>query len=691
MPPKIRDRGRLYAQADQFKAALAASETAAADQMLAAWTDSYWGVRRELDGFLAKVAKARAEGVAPGVSWAYQERRLRNVLDETKVQINRYAADASQVTSRQQRSAINAAAAHADRLTRTAVEVSLPGLEATFGRINPADLESMVGFLANGSVLRNHLAATLPAETADAVKAALIHGLATGKSQDWMTRQATRALGISHGRAITIMRTESLRAYRATSKAVYQANRDIVGEWTWHAALDSRCCMGCVAMHGTHHPVDADLDGHPRCRCAMVPRTRSWSDILGPDGDDIPDSRPAIETGEDWFTRQTPSVQRGLMGGQKFDAWQKGEFTLPEVVARTSDPDWGTMRTERSLKAIREGRNANWMDAPVPGPSAPAPAPVAPPVAPTFTHLDDDALMKHFRETKDPNARAEVLRRSKARSAAFAAKEKAELEAARAAAPVIKVQPRPAERPLGPRPATKKSDHYYQHVPKQLKATTDENLANFAASHTDPVVRWEAATEWQRRRAANPSTWEPLDTDAIPRIPGGPVGPDKYGSPEWKADLAKVNPNWQRGEEWQVNCTNTTTSWELRQRGYDVTAKPRPTREGRTTAETSTAWDADVADWSTKGTLRQMHKRMLDEYPEGARGGITVAWKGGGAHIFNWEIHGGKVRWIDGQSNKHGTDLMDFLPRVKGGANVMVERLDHLPLSRLLGDFVSWD
>lgn len=382
MPPKIRDRGRLYAQADQFKAALAASETAAADQMLAAWTDSYWGVRRELDGFLAKVAKARAEGVAPGVSWAYQERRLRNVLDETKVQINRYAADASQVTSRQQRSAINAAAAHADRLTRTAVEVSLPGLEATFGRINPADLESMVGFLANGSVLRNHLAATLPAETADAVKAALIHGLATGKSQDWMTRQATRALGISHGRAITIMRTESLRAYRATSKAVYQANRDIVGEWTWHAALDRRCCMACVAMHGTHHPVDADLDGHPRCRCAMVPRTRSWSDILGPDGDDIPDSRPAIETGEDWFTRQTPSVQRGLMGGQKFDAWQKGEFTLPEVVARTSDPDWGTMRTERSLKAIREGRNANWMDAPVPGPSAPAPAPVAPPATP---------------------------------------------------------------------------------------------------------------------------------------------------------------------------------------------------------------------------------------------------------------------------------------------------------------------
>jgi len=91
----------------------------------------------------------------------------------------------------------------------------------------------------------------------------------------------------------------------------------------------------------------------------MVPDTKSWAQI-DPSLTDLPDTRPTVELGTDWFTRQAPSVQRAMMGPAKFNAWQAGEFDLDAVVARHYDPTWGTMRYERSLRAIRAGRDANY-------------------------------------------------------------------------------------------------------------------------------------------------------------------------------------------------------------------------------------------------------------------------------------------------------------------------------------------
>lgn len=372
MPSKTKNQnGLLYEQAAQFAADLEASQGAAVDQMLAAWTDSYWGTRKDLDAFFAKVAEAQAAGIPTSPAWAFQEQRLKNVLDTTKVQIARYAADASLVTEKAQWSAIQASLKHSEKLAKAAVVQSLPGIDVSMANVNPKNLEHLVGHLANGSVLRNHLELTMPAKAASKVQEALIHGLATGKSQDWMLRKATEALGLSHTRATTILRTESLRAYRAASRANYLANSDVLGGWVWNAHLDARTCLACAIMDGTEHPLDATLDGHPRCRCAMVPRTRSWEDILGADGKGIPDSRPPIRNGKEWLESQSAAVQQAMMGPAKFDAWTHGQITLDDMVARTYSPAWGTMRTERSLVAIQEDRAANWFDV-----SAPLPQPV---------------------------------------------------------------------------------------------------------------------------------------------------------------------------------------------------------------------------------------------------------------------------------------------------------------------------
>ena len=76
MPTRTQN-GLLYEQAAQFAQALETSQTAAVDQMLAAWTDSYWGIRKEMDAFLAKVAEAKAAGIKPSPAWASQQQRLK--------------------------------------------------------------------------------------------------------------------------------------------------------------------------------------------------------------------------------------------------------------------------------------------------------------------------------------------------------------------------------------------------------------------------------------------------------------------------------------------------------------------------------------------------------------------------------------------------------------------------------------
>lgn len=386
MPQQTKHQGAIYDLAALFASELEAGQTAAADQMLAAWTSAYWATRQEIDVLLAKVEAAKAAGQPLSPAWAYQQQRLKNLLATTKTQIHQFAQDASDITSKAQQSAIAAGAAHAAKLGKAAVAESLPGALVTFTEVNPEVLKHAVGFLADGSTLSQHLAATLPHQAAQEVQDALLKGLSLGWGTDRMLREITTGMALSASRATTILRTESLRVYRAASRSTYMANADVLGGWVWNAHLDSRTCLACALMDGTIHPIDAVLDGHPRCRCAMVPRTKSWAE-LGLDG--LEDTRPPVRSGKAWLEDQAPHVQRAMMGPRKFDAWVDGHITLDDMVGRTYSPKWGTMRTTRSLKAIAEERNANWFDSGAPI-QAPAPKPTPQPNMTYAKGLADD-------------------------------------------------------------------------------------------------------------------------------------------------------------------------------------------------------------------------------------------------------------------------------------------------------------
>lgn len=348
-------RDRLLSLARRHANALEAGNADAVRAMRAAWLDAYDAARARLDVLLALVANARADGTEVDRAWLVRVGRMEDVIRVARIELRRYAVVAANATTLQQSVALASASDDAANLVRAALHQA-PTYAAAVQGVNPANLATVVGLLADGSPLAQHLVRTVADDAADALRQTLVRGLTEGRAPARLVEDFTDQVAVSHTRATTLLRTESLRVYRETSRQTYAANPSVVKSWTWVSALDRRTCPACAGMHGTRHPLAETLDGHPRCRCAMVPDTVSYAD-LGLPG--LTDPTP-VPSGLDWMRAMSDADLRTYLGPAKFQAYRAGEFDLPDLVGRHDDPRWGTMRTERSLVSIRSGRHANY-------------------------------------------------------------------------------------------------------------------------------------------------------------------------------------------------------------------------------------------------------------------------------------------------------------------------------------------
>lgn len=184
---------------------------------------------------------------------------------------------------------------------------------------------------------------------ADRVGQIVSAGEDAGKSPVTIAAQISnyfeQAPAIDAERAI---RTLLMYSFRQAALDSYRANDDVVTGWMWSAALDSRCCMSCVAMHGTIHGLDEDLNDHDSGRCAAVPITQPWAQLGFKDGQDLPD----VQSGEDWFAEQDAKTQQAMMGGSAWRAWQDGAFDLSDYPTDYQSDLYGTMRREASLNEL---------------------------------------------------------------------------------------------------------------------------------------------------------------------------------------------------------------------------------------------------------------------------------------------------------------------------------------------------
>jgi SPP1 gp7 family putative phage head morphogenesis protein len=213
------------------------------------------------------------------------------------------------------------------------------GVGVSFTRVSPDALAAIV----ERTTQQIHSATLpLPADVEQAMKKQLIRGIALGENPQ---RTAGRILSATEDRfnggltrALTIARTETLDAHRAATKASEKANKTVLEEWEWHAALNARTCPSCWAKHGTRHPLDEDgPNDHQNGRCARVTITKSWAD-LGFKGIEEPASlTPDAQTE---FNNLTPETQRAIMGGTRLELLQSGKIQWADLSTVKHTDGW---------------------------------------------------------------------------------------------------------------------------------------------------------------------------------------------------------------------------------------------------------------------------------------------------------------------------------------------------------------
>lgn len=346
--------GEIYDAIERFRRDLLSRERAAAREIVRVYGEAWKRIKAELERLHTEYEGMKARGEKPGPDWIYQYNRARAFRNQIERELLEFVKYAEAKMLEEQRAAIEAAQAQAERLTRLALGNPPPGLVVPWNQINHSAVQTMLGMTQVDSPLHT-LLLSISREGAQAAEDALVQGMLLGKNPREVAREMRRALGTTLSRALTIARTETLRAHREATRASYQANSDIVQGWVWHSAADERTCAACWAMHGTEHRLDEILDDHPNGRCAMMPKPKTWAEIgqaVGVDLSDLPDTRPQITPGVALFQKLPMEKQVKILGPAKWAAWKDGQFALPDIVGRARSNVWGTHRYEKSLTQL---------------------------------------------------------------------------------------------------------------------------------------------------------------------------------------------------------------------------------------------------------------------------------------------------------------------------------------------------
>ena len=148
--------------------------------------------------------------------------------------------------------------------------------------------------------------------------------------------------------------------------------------------------------------------------------------------------------------------------------------------------------------------------------------------------------------------------------------------------------------------------------------------------------------------------------------------------------LSKINPNGHdevndANFAWSGNCTHCEPAYELRKRGYDVSALPYTDDPNGLSYDPFDAWEDPIIH-KTPGSGREAIERAMASYGDGARVEIDVGWatsdgSGFDGHVFVAEQRDGKTYFIDPQNGD--ADVSWYFDHVQPGATRFA-RIDNL-------------
>lgn len=334
--------------ADDLRRAIGQALDTEQRALVAAWARAWDLVAEQWQTAVDDIAATVAAGRAPTQTEILNLTRARNALAATIEQIDQVAADMG----------IRLNTTAVDVVTRTATaEAEMIASQwpvqvnaARFDRVNPQALDAIVQRTTTQITAASR---DLAPDAYRRVMVELTRAIPAGLSpRDAAARMLGGVESSFNGglpRALTIARTEILDAYRAAAYQQHTANDDVLAGWVWTAKLDLDTCPACIAMHGTVHPLTEQGPlGHPNCRCARTPKTRSWAE-LGFDG--MTEPADLIGTGEEWFWGLGEPDQLAIMGGARLDALRSG-VPFADLATLRHNPGWRDSITPTSVAQL---------------------------------------------------------------------------------------------------------------------------------------------------------------------------------------------------------------------------------------------------------------------------------------------------------------------------------------------------
>jgi hypothetical protein len=184
--------------------------------------------------------------------------------------------------------------------------------------------------------------------------------------------------------------------------------------------------------------------------------------------------------------------------------------------------------------------------------------------------------------------------------------------------------------------------------------------------------------------------WRDLQRQAFPDYELPPLNKaDNVGNwseipadTSFKESLDAANPNYELGDEWQINCQRCVPTYEMRARGYDVTAQPCVDDNDYLSYHPYDVWESpDVMNASGNG-LSDIQSAMSN-WGDGSRAQVCVQWEyGDGGHTFMAEQRNGKTYFFDPQTGD--TDVSWYFNEVHPGSTSFCRTDQLMPSNRIL-------